>query len=63
MAAILSSRQNFLPEVIPEVEYTKKIAMTISDILSFLIDALAWILTDICQFQNLTYFVTWWRHR
>ena len=25
----------FLPEVIPEVEYTRKIAMSISDILSF----------------------------
>ena len=34
MAAILSSRQTFLLEVIPEVEYTKKIAMSISDILS-----------------------------
>ena len=28
-----------------------------------LIDALAQILTEICKFQNLTYFVTWWRHR
>ena len=35
MAAILSSRKTFLPEIIPEVEYTKKIAMSISDILSF----------------------------
>ena len=35
MAAILSLRQFFLPEVIPEVEYTRKIAMRISDILSF----------------------------
>ena len=35
MAAILSSRQTFSPEVIPEVEYIKKIAMSISDILSF----------------------------
>ena len=35
MAAILSSRQTFLPEVIPEVEYTRKIAIGISDILSF----------------------------
>ena len=35
MAAILSSRQTFLPEVIPEVEYTGKIAISISDILSF----------------------------
>ena len=34
MAAILSSRQTFLPEVIPEVEYTRKIAMNISNILS-----------------------------
>ena len=29
----------------------------------FLIDALAQILTEIYHFQNLTYFVTWWRHR
>ena len=28
-----------------------------------LIDALAQILTVIYHFQNLTYFVTWWRHR
>ena len=35
MAAILSSRQTFLPEVIPEVEYIKQIAISISDILSF----------------------------
>ena len=35
MAAILSSRQTFLPEAIPEVEYTRKIAISISDILSF----------------------------
>ena len=35
MAAILSSRQIFLPEVKPEVEYARKIAMNISDILSF----------------------------
>ena len=35
MAAILSSQQTFLPEVIPEVEYTRKLAMSISDILSF----------------------------
>ena len=35
MAAILSLRQTFLLEVIPEVEYTRKIAMSISDILSF----------------------------
>ena len=27
-----------------------------------LIDALAQILTEIYNFQNLTYFVTWWRH-
>ena len=35
MAAILSSGQTFLPEVRPEVEYTRKIAMSISGILSF----------------------------
>ena len=35
MAAILSSRQTFFTEVLPEVEYTRKIAMSISDILSF----------------------------
>ena len=35
MAAILSSRQTFLPEVIPEVEYIRKIAISTSDIWSF----------------------------
>ena len=35
MAAILSSRQTFWPEVIPEVEYTRKIAISIYDIVSF----------------------------
>ena len=35
MAAILSSQQTFSPEVILEVEYIKKIAMSISNILSF----------------------------
>ena len=35
MAAILFLQQTFLLEVIPEVEYTRKIAMSISDILSF----------------------------
>ena len=35
MAAILSSQKTFLPEIILEVEYTRKIAMSISDILSF----------------------------
>ena len=35
MAVILSSRQTFLSEVMPEVEYTRKIAISISDILSF----------------------------
>ena len=34
MAAILSSRQTLLPEIIPEVEYIRKIAMSISNILS-----------------------------
>ena len=35
MAAILSLQQTFLLEVIPEIEYTRKIAMSISDIMSF----------------------------
>ena len=35
MAAILSSRLIFLPEVVSEVEYTRTIAISISDILSF----------------------------
>ena len=35
MAAILNSRQTLLWEDIPEVEYTKKIAIIISDNLSF----------------------------
>ena len=63
MAAILSSRQTFSPEVIPGVEYTRKIAISISDILSFWLYALAQMLTEIYQFQNLTYFVAWWRHQ
>ena len=36
MVAILISRQTFLPEVIREVKYTRKIAISISDILTFL---------------------------
>ena len=28
-----------------------------------LIDALDYILTEIYQFKNLTYFLTWWRHQ
>ena len=35
MPDILSSWQTFIPEVIPEFEYTLKIAISISDILSF----------------------------
>ena len=35
MAATLSSWQTFLSEIIPEVEYTRKEAISISDILSF----------------------------
>ena len=35
MAAILSSRQTFSPEVIPEVEDVRKIAISISEIFSF----------------------------
>ena len=35
MAAVLISRQTILPEVIPEVEYTRKLAISFSDILNF----------------------------
>ena len=35
MVAILSSRQAFLPEVIPEVEYTRKIAVSIPTFWAF----------------------------
>ena len=35
MAAILSSRQTFSPEVILEVEHARKIAISISDIWAF----------------------------
>ena len=35
MAAILSSQQTFLPEAIPEVEYTRNMAISISDIWAF----------------------------
>ena len=55
MAAILNSRRKFLPEVTPEVEYATKITMSICDILSFLIDVLAEILTGLLQFKVLTY--------
>ena len=60
MAAILSSRQIFLPEVTPEVEYATKIAMSICDIL---IDVLAQILTELLQFKVLTYLEVWWHHQ
>ena len=52
------SGETFLPDVVPEVEYTSNIAMSISEIFKLMIDALAQILTEIYQFQNLTYFVT-----
>ena len=35
MAAILSPQQTFSREIIPEAEYARKIAVSISDILSF----------------------------
>ena len=35
MAAIFARDKLFLPEVIPEVEYNRKIAISISNILSF----------------------------
>ena len=35
MAAIFRSQQTFLPDVLPEFEYTIKIAMSTFDILSF----------------------------
>ena len=35
MAAILRSQRIFLPEVTPEFEYARNIAMDICDILSF----------------------------
>ena len=63
MTTTLSSQQKFSPEDMTEVEYTRKKAISISGILSFFMDALAQILTEICQFQNLTYFVTWWRYQ
>ena len=59
----LSSRQTFSSEVIPEVEHARKIAISISGILSFWSTRLGQILTEICQFQHLTYFVTLWRHQ
>ena len=51
---------NFLPEVIPEVEYDNKVPMSISNILSF---ELTEILKKIYPFQNINYFVTWRRHQ
>ena len=52
---------NSLSEMIPEVEYTRKIASSISDIIELLINALAEILTKIYQFKNLICSVTRWR--
>ena len=51
MAAIMRSRQTFLPDVIREVEYISKIAMSISDILSFWY-ALSEILMGYINFNN-----------
>ena len=53
MAAILSSRQTFLLEVIPEVEYTRKIAMSMSDILSF------WSMLWLKYWRRYIYFKIW----
>ena len=35
MVAIVSWRQTFSPEMIPEVEYNSKVAISFADILSF----------------------------
>ena len=59
MATILSSQQTFLPEIIPEVEDSHEHFRHFE----FLIDALAQILMEIYQFQNLTYFVILRRHQ
>ena len=64
MVAILSSRQTFWPEVIPAGRriYQKDSHEHFRHF-ELLIDAVIQILTEIYQFQNLTYFVTRWRHQ
>ena len=57
MAAILSSRQNFY------LKLYRKDSHEHFRHFELLMDAIAQILTEIYQFQNLTYFVILWRHQ
>ena len=52
-----ASRQTFSPEVIPKVEYTRKIAISISDILSFWSTNIEWDIS-ISKFDLLCDLVT-----
>ena len=63
MATILSSRQTFLPEIIAGSWIYQKDSHEHFRHFELLIDALAQILAEIYQFQNLTYFVILWRHQ
>ena len=59
LAAILNSRQTFFTG---SWIYQKDSHAHFRHF-ELLINALAQILTEIYHFQNLTYFVAWWRHR
>ena len=57
MAAILRSEQSFKPELVLEIEYDTTIGHAFPYVLSF---CSAQQLTELWQFQNLTYFFTSW---
>ena len=63
MAAILSSRQTFFTRNYTGSWIYQKDSHAYFRHFELLIDALAKILTEIYQFQNLTYFVILWRHQ
>ena len=63
MADILSSRQTVFTRSHPGSWIYQKDSHEHYRHFEHLIDAVAEILTEVYQFQNLTYFVTWWRHQ
>ena len=62
-AAILSSRQTFFTGSYTGSWIYQKDSHEHFRHFELLIDALAQLLTEIYQFQNLTNLATWWRHR
>ena len=63
MVAILSSRQTFFTGNYTGSWIYQKDSHEHFRYFELLIDALAQILTEVYQFQNLTYFVILWRHQ